>query len=292
MQHEGDFSFVIDFKKGSGNPRRVFDAASALIDAFQSLDRAVLPTLDGKIETSLVLEDVASGSLRVRLANALRSVDEDALKSGDWKRLAGGFANGVRLRAIRYLDKEEDAQPRLGEFKKDILADAVQTDVRHLPDYAPLHDGRLIAALDKLQRAKAELEVGDGLVVEIGKSEYTVDLKETWLPSETLKTVPAQPIEKENILELVLTVRRPDMLKDTMWQFMHGKSNVSAAMRDEPWLDEYHARKIPIYPGDALLCTVRVVYSYDEKGELIDQRTEVIKVHNVIPGSIQDDLPL
>jgi hypothetical protein len=292
MEHQGDFSFKIDFKKGSGNPRRIFDAASALIDAFQSLDRAVLPSLDGTIETSLVLEDVGAGSLRVKLANALRSVDEAALRSGDWKRLSGEFVNGVRLRVIEFLDNDQDVPLRIAALKNEIVEDAKGTDIRHLPDYAPVHEGRLIAALDKLQKAKAELEVGDGLVVEIGKNEYTVDLKETWLPSETLDTVPSQPIEKENTLELVLTVRRPDMLKDTMWQFMHGKSNISAAMKDEPWMDQYHARKIPIYPGDALQCTIRVVYSYDEKGELIDQRTEVVKVHSIIPGHVQDDLPL
>ena len=181
---------------------------------------------------------------------------------------------------------------RIAALKNEIVEDAKGTDIRHLPDYAPVHEGRLIAALDKLQKAKAELEVGDGLVVEIGKNEYTVDLKETWLPSETLNTVPSQPIEKENTLELVLTVRRPDMLKDTMWQFMHGKSNISAAMKDEPWMDQYHARKSRSIREMPCNARIRVVYSYDEKGELIDQRTEVVKVHSIIPGHVQDDLPL
>jgi hypothetical protein len=291
MEHDGEFSFVIDFKKGEGDPRRIFDAASALIDAFQSLDRAVLPTIDGKIETSLVLEDVAAGSLRVKLANALRCVDEDALKSGDWHKLTGSFLNGVRLKAINFLDNEEGAQARLEEMKREIVIDAQATDVRHLPDYAPIHDGRLVAALDKLQKAKAELEVGDVLLLEVGEQSHKVDLKETWLPSDAIGSVPKQPIEKENTLELVLTVRKPDLLKDTMWQFLHGKSTISAAMRDEDWLKEYHARRVAILPGDALQCTVRVLFSYDEKGELIDQRSEIVKVHGLIPGHVQTDLP-
>lgn len=292
MEHEADFSFIIDFKKGEGNPRRVFDAASALIDAFQSLDRAVLPTIDSKIETSIVLEDVGAGSLRVNLANALKSVNEDALKSGDWKRLAGELLNSVRLKAIKALECEEGAPQRIEDLKREIHAEATATDVRHLPDYAPLHDGRLIAALDKFQKGKAILEAKDALLIEIGKEEYRVDLNETWLPSETLKTIQKQPIEKDNTIEIVLTVRKPDMLRDTMWQFLHGKSNISAAMRDEAWMDEYHARRIAIFPGDALHCTMRVVYSYDEKGELIDQRNEIIKVHRIVTTHIQGDLPL
>lgn len=292
MEHKGDFSFVIDFKKGEGNPRRVFDAASALIDAFQSLDRAVLPTIDSKIETSIVLDDVGAGSLRVTLANILRLVNEDALKSGDWKRLVGEMLNGIRLKSIKFLDCEESAKQRMEDLKQEIRAEATATDVRHLPDYAPLHDGRLIAALDKVQKGKAILETNDSLLIESGKEKYRVNLEETWLPSETLKTVPKQPIEKDNTIELVLTVRKPDMIRDTMWQFLHGRNNVSAAMRDEQWMEDYHARLIAIFPGDALHCTMRVVYSYDEKGELIDQRNEIVKVHGIIPAHIQDDLPL
>lgn len=35
---DADFSFTIDFKKGAGDPRRVFDAASELIAGFEALD--------------------------------------------------------------------------------------------------------------------------------------------------------------------------------------------------------------------------------------------------------------
>jgi hypothetical protein len=38
-----DFSFRIAFKKGQGNPRRIFDAAGELIDGFGLLDEAVEP---------------------------------------------------------------------------------------------------------------------------------------------------------------------------------------------------------------------------------------------------------
>lgn len=292
MERQGDFSFRIDFKKGSGNPRRVFDAASALIDAFQSLDRAVLPSIDGKIETALVLEDVGAGSIRIKLANALKSVDEGALKSGDWKRVAGEFLNGVRLHAIKFLEDEEDAPARMLELKQEIVADAQKTDVRHLPDYAPVHEGRLVSALDKVQKAKAILETNDALSVEIKDKVYRINLTETWLPSDVVEAVPIEEaIEEENRIEMVLTVRKPDLLRDTMWQFVHGKSNISAALRDEAWLDAYRRRAFAILPGDALKCTVHAVYSYDEKGDLIDTHMEVVKVHSVIPGSIQDNLP-
>ncbi|MCQ4189940.1 hypothetical protein [Methylocystis suflitae] len=292
MQHEGDFSFTISFTRGAGNPRRVFDAASALIDAFQSFDRAVLPSLDAKIESHLVLEDVSAGSMRVKLASMLRSIDDDALRSGDWKRIAGDFAVKAKRSAIEFLEKEDDAPERLEALKEQIKECAATTDVRHLPDYPPVHEGRLIASLDKIQKAKAELEIGDSLTIELGKDEYSVDISSTWLPSETLNKTPSEPIEKENVVEVSLTIRKPDLIKNTMWQFSHGKTTVNAAIKDEEWLRRLHARDIGIFAGDALQCTVRMVYSYDEKGELIDTRAEIVKVHGIIAGHVQDDLPL
>lgn len=291
MDTNGQFSFVIDFKKGRGNPRRVFDAASALIDAFQAFDRAVLPTLDSKIETSVVLEEISPGSLRVTLANILRSVDDDALKSGDRKKIAGNFAVKAKYEAIKFLDSEGGGPERIEELRDEIKLIAVETDVRHLPDYPPVHEGRLIAALDKIQRGKAELEVGDGLTFELGPNDYKANISSTWLPSEEFDRRPEEPVEKENFLEVFLTIRKPDLIKNTMWQFAHGKSTVNASIKDEDFLRRLHSREIGIFAGDAMQCRMRTTYSYDEKGELIDTRFEIVKVYDIKPGHVQDALP-
>jgi hypothetical protein len=44
-----DFSFRIVFEKGQGNPRRIFDAASELIDGFAQLDEAIAGSVDVRI---------------------------------------------------------------------------------------------------------------------------------------------------------------------------------------------------------------------------------------------------
>ena len=67
-----------------------------------------------------------------------------------------------------------------------------------------------------------------------------------------------------------------------MWQFSHGKVNISAAMRDEDWLQRFHDRQIPLYSGDGLRCRVAFTYVYDEEGDLLEQKTEVLKVLEVI----------
>lgn len=293
MDHTGDFSFVIDFKKGEGNPRRVFDAASALIDAFQAFDKAILPSIGPKIETAIVLEEVEAGSMKAVFRTFLKKVDDEALRSGDIKKVIGTFLIEAKYATLRYLDDEQGAKENITPLKDELQALAQRTDARHLPDYAPVHEGRLIAAMDKVQKAKAELETGDEMVIDLGPREYRVDISQTWLPSETLEEVPQGPIEKENFSEVFLTIRKPDLIKNTMWQFSHGKATVNASIKDEDWLRRLHDREIGIYAQDALHCTMRTVYTYDENGELIDTKSEIIKVHEIKPAHYtQDELPL
>ena len=81
-----DFSFRIHFKKGEGNPRRIFDAASELIGGFQQLDDAVAGTVDVRLQPTIVLEDIKAGSLRVLLSSLLKHIDDEGLKQGEIKK--------------------------------------------------------------------------------------------------------------------------------------------------------------------------------------------------------------
>jgi hypothetical protein len=78
------FSIEIDFVKGVGDPSRVFRAMSDLITALHDVDRALIGTIDTKIEPLLLLEDIETGSIKSWLKQGLESVDDDALKKGDW----------------------------------------------------------------------------------------------------------------------------------------------------------------------------------------------------------------
>jgi hypothetical protein len=75
---DADFSFTINFEKGAGDPRRVFDAASELIDGFEELDAALTGSLDSTIKPLMVLEDIETGSLRVWLSTLLKKVETRA----------------------------------------------------------------------------------------------------------------------------------------------------------------------------------------------------------------------
>jgi len=100
---DADFAFTINFRRSAGNPRRIFDAASALIDAFEVLDKALVESVDVTISPLMVLEDIESGSIKVWLKNILTRADDEALKTGDWKMLVGHYLRESEICCFRIL---------------------------------------------------------------------------------------------------------------------------------------------------------------------------------------------
>src|SRR6266404_1283973 len=132
---DADFGIKIDFKKGEGNPRRVFDAASLLIEGFERFDSTVIESIDNTIEPVLVLEDIEAGSIRIWLKNVLTAADDDALKKLDWKPQVGKYLVRAKYVVLRWLDSgDQSSPPQLRTLADELRQIARETDVRHLPD--------------------------------------------------------------------------------------------------------------------------------------------------------------
>jgi hypothetical protein len=283
---DADFSFRIEFAKGEGNPRRIFDAASELIEGFEELDGAVAGSVDSRLRTLMVLEDIEASSLRVFLKTVLENIDDQALKTGEFRRAIGPALVRAKYAAIEFLNQDESVAAEKVDILRDTLQDiARQTDARHLPDYPPIHDAKLVASLETIQDAKRTLGPHDRLTIEADGRTYEVDLSKTWEPSDVVRAATPEPTsERESEAEIILTIRRPDMLGDSMWQFAHGTQQFSARVLDGGWLDKFHHGLIALRSGDALRCRVKFVYAFDGHGTLVDQKTYILEVLEQLGG--------
>src|SRR3989442_1120166 len=88
---QADFCLKIDYVRGSRNPARVFQAMSRLIEACDSIDHSLIKSIDAKIEPVLLLEDVETSSIKAWLRQVVESAEDDALKSGEWKKIVGTY---------------------------------------------------------------------------------------------------------------------------------------------------------------------------------------------------------
>lgn len=284
---DSDIVIKIDFRESEGSAARVFDIAANLIRSFEDLDRALIGSIDSRIETALVLEDLEKSSIKVFLRNILKATDDQALKELDWKPAVGKYLVRGKYAALEWLDRKiaEDEPAGIEDLTERFRELAQETDVRHLPDYPKLNPARVAQPLDSIQRVKRQFKSDEVLTITLGKDEYNVDLGETWLPSEHMDDVDTEQ-ELSNEVDMVLVIRKPDFLGKTQWQFKHGKTRFTAPIEDDDWLRAFYGGEHPLKPGDALRVRVRSTYRYDEKGDLKDSDEVIVKVMNVIHSAI------
>jgi hypothetical protein len=134
-----------------------------------------------------------------------------------------------------------------------------------------------------LQDGKRSLGPKDAITIEIDDKRYEVDLSKTW-PPEEVASAPPNTKERHSEGEVILTIRKPDLLGGSRWQFTHGGAVVSASIKDENWLNDLHGRKIALHSGDALQCKVQFTYVFNENGTMIEQKTDILNVLSVIKG--------
>jgi len=90
-QDYGIFELVVGFKKGSGDPSRVFKTMTGLIESVQSLDQNLSIPLGPKVTTKIVLQDIQASSLKAKLKNIVEDIPDEALKLAEIRPVIGHF---------------------------------------------------------------------------------------------------------------------------------------------------------------------------------------------------------
>ncbi len=205
-----DFAFEIDFRKGEGSASRVFAATHDFIKACEALDAELVQSIDASIETVLMLEDIEVGSIKTWLRSALSSVDDDALKTLDWKKAVGAYLVKAKYAVIHWTE-ESEVPKRLQSLRRDIQLIAAETDVRHLPDYAPPSPTALINAMRDIQRTKDNLIPGDRATMITPAGNVEMKLTLHWSIDDIEALAVARTLSQPNA-EMILAVKKPDYL--------------------------------------------------------------------------------
>lgn len=277
---DADFVFKIDFQRGSGDPGRVFRAAQSLIEGLERLDDELVKSIDSSIRPVLVLEDIEGGSIKVFLRNLVSAVDDDALKTLDWKPAVGAYLVKAKYAIIAWSNRP-DAPAALADLRSDIQMIAQQTDVRRLEDYAPPAPAALVRALGDIQSAKAHLSAGDSMTVTADGRTLDVDLSLSF-SAETIEALAVSRVIDQPGVEMILQVKKPDFLGTSQWELRHGRRTISATISDAEWLGRFQSRQEDVRPGDALRCNVAMSLLYGHDNELIAERYTVVEVMEVL----------
>jgi len=285
---EADFCIEIQYKKESANPSRVFHSMSGLIDSFQRIDQHLVKAIDVDIETVLLLEDIEAGSIKVWLRNLLKAIPDDAIYHLDWKPLVGQYL----VKAKRYLVNFSEGKTtvtnvdELRPLEDEIYRLAEETKVRWLPAYTRIQPRQLLESMKDISTSLSHLAEGDSAKYIIpDEPEAKFNLTFTLAPESIEDLVAKETLSSEN--EMLLKVKKPDYLGESMWDFRHGTSIVSATILDKEWLEKFQSRKVDVRPQDYIRARVRISHKYDQDGELIATHYNILKVIDVIFASDQ-----
>lgn len=289
LKENQDFSIIIDFDKNSPNPSRVFKSMAMLIDSFESFDRDLVKHINNEIETVLLLEDVEKGSLKAILANILRGIPDDALNDLDWKKLIGHYLVKAKYIVLNHLEGTvtlSDAE-EIEVIEMELKKVAAETGVDKLPTYVPTSRKSIIKNIDKITSATEVLSKNDKVQYQspYGSASFNLELSVNVEDLEDLIT--KEVFESETTL--ILKVKKPDYLGNSMWDFKHGGRTIPAKITDADWLSKFQNREIDVRPQDSLVCKVKTTVKYDHDFELIGTSYEVTEVIKINPRPSNDN---
>lgn len=282
----------IDFQRGEGDPSRVFNAMSGLIESTQHLDTHLSATISTKVSTSLVLQDVEADSLTAKLRTIIEEIPDEALKNGSIKKVIGHFLHKAKHKVIDWCSRRDQIKDRdeVKQLESSIHKLAEESEVKLLPAYAPVEISALLSDITSINTALEYLLEKDKATFNSseGQSEYNQKLVIS-------DTIVRDLLTRESIIteaKRILKVKKPDYLGLSKWVFRYAKHLIEAKILDEEWLNNFQERQVSVQPGDSLRVVLNEEISYGYDNEIVHICYEIIKVLEVIPAQkyIQGEL--
>jgi hypothetical protein len=273
-----EFTLEIAFEKESKNPERIFQSMFQLIESCNSLNLDLLLSFPFKIESTFILSNIETGSLKTRIRDVLLAIDDNDIRTLNWRNIIGTFLLKAKHLILAVLNESEKViEPsKIKELQEGIFNYAVDTGLMMTPSYAKLGPPQLYKNLKRFNESVFYLEEKDkaSLVSRQGSTviAYNRTLAETDI-SDLINVT-----SKEIVSEMILQIKKPDFLGVSQWDFMFGSKIISAKIKDEEWLAKFQARQVQILPGDAIRARVKYEMFYDLDQNLVDDRYEIVKV--------------
>jgi hypothetical protein len=274
----------INYPPATPDPGRIFRSMAGLIEAFILIDRDLAQSVSVTAEPRLLLERIEAGSVRAVLRTLLLQIDDEGLKNLDWKPLIGQYLVRGKHALLKFLDGRPRIESRtevLG-LREDLQSLAPADAEGALLPPAPIPLDRLLSDMEALSRAVVELRDDDSAVFisRIEETRIETRLRLTQDDIEFLLTQETTRTEHE----LVLLVKKPDYLGNSMWEFRYNDRGIEAKMLDHGWLERFRHGEIVLQPGDALRAIVRTETAHGFEGHDVATHYFILRVLGVVRG--------
>ena len=268
---------------GEKNPSQVFSELKGIFDALTSLDQLFVSNLGSELNFEYSLQNIEFGSIRMKLAQAIREIPDEAIKDFEWKKLIGHFLLRLKYVVLKYLEKTPqidtkesiDALNEEIESSKTILFENEHRILTEVPNYF------LLDALNQIVEALRQLK--DGETLEFKTSQGAAKINNTVAINKAKILWELGDKHFENETTEILKIKKIDFLSNNSnWIFKLRNKTVDAKILDQDWLNKYHAREFPLLPEDSLKVKVKTSYVNKSDGKIIRPVYEITKVLDII----------
>ena len=102
--------------------------------------------------------------------------------------------------------------------------------------------------------------------------------------SETMENLMTKE-QLSNESTMILKVKKPDYLGNSMWEFKHGNKTIPAKITHDDWVLKFQKRQVDLRPGDSIKARVNVIVKYGHDNNLIGTVYEITEVIKELPLS-------
>ncbi len=279
---EGEIAIIIDYKAGISSALDVLQGAMSLISALDTLDSALLSSIDSSLDPISILNDVQHSSLKILLARALKNMPDELIKNLEWKQILGSLLIKAKHELLQKLDGDApEIQRSLDKLEQEYDKTSVGLIGYKSPKVSDVQ-----SALKEVSKARAMLpnqeviiqtELGDINLSEVQPEEPIL------LDNEGTRTLVNKGIE-------LFKIKALDMLGTSQWTVIRHQKMTKVDILHQGWLAAYHKREHVLLPGDSLECRFEETVTYDADNNEIERKLCIVEIIKIIHPPLQDKL--
>lgn len=276
------FDIRLAFERNTDNPSRLFKSFADMIDGINNLDYLIAESVNTKVKSKIILDDIEKGSLIGRFMNELIISEDGQIDNSPEDKIIEDYVEESRAESFNFLAQKKHNVDDLEDLKNKISKIAESKNLNESFNYAELDTLNLAEAINKINDSTDNLTEAESFDLKSPNKEVKgiksgtskIDIE------EVEKALTENEITNES--EVFYLIKKPDFLGDSAWSFKYGSKSVSVKILHQEWLDNFHSGKIPVVPGDSLLVKIKQTSKYNRNGYLISEKTEIIEVIDVI----------
>lgn len=287
-----EFELFVDFERGTADPQRVFKTISRVLEVLGELDTTLVKLVDAELTTTLVLEDVFTGSIRTRigiwlvpLLNPLVTGNLGvAVQELDVKKGIGAFVNKAIVRLIRFLENKQGLDnPEELRYLKDELDRLAREAAPNPLDAGSLHIGRLADEISNLTKAISALGPRD--TMEYRSAQGNARFNPRFI-TDNLSQLAGAGLESSKQHHIRLLIKKPDYLGESRWELRDRHDHaIKAHITDTGWLTDFHAGRIDTRPGYLLEVDMTTEYVHIPNYKTAQVHYTITRVWQVISNA-------